>query len=218
MVGGDYIAASISSTMPSRSGRHVMRGVRLHSERVNHALLLAAVGGFLDAYTFVGHGGGFANAQTGNIVIFWRGCNHASLAFRRFASAGDCRLPARRGHYRAIGAAAGPWHGQAPHSRGFDRRNSRSDHPRCTTDRSIACACRAFVASLQVSTFRKVGDTPHSSTLTTANLRDLVTGAFAWLVEHKSAAAPRPAPLGRRHYCLCRRRGSRRARYPTDGG
>ena len=47
-----------------------MTGVRLHSERVDQALLLAAVGGFLDAYTFVGYGGVFANAQTGNIVIF----------------------------------------------------------------------------------------------------------------------------------------------------
>lgn len=33
-------------------------------------LLLAGVGGFLDAYTFVGYGGVFANAQTGNIVLF----------------------------------------------------------------------------------------------------------------------------------------------------
>jgi uncharacterized membrane protein YoaK (UPF0700 family) len=32
-------------------------------------LLLAGVGGFLDAYTFVGYGGVFANAQTGNIVL-----------------------------------------------------------------------------------------------------------------------------------------------------
>jgi hypothetical protein len=31
--------------------------------------LLASVGGFLDAYTFVGRGGVFANAQTGNIVL-----------------------------------------------------------------------------------------------------------------------------------------------------
>ncbi|HYB17214.1 MAG TPA: YoaK family protein [Streptosporangiaceae bacterium] len=34
-----------------------------------HGLLLAGVGGFLDAYTFVGYGGVFANAQTGNIVL-----------------------------------------------------------------------------------------------------------------------------------------------------
>jgi hypothetical protein len=34
-----------------------------------HALLLAAAGGYLDAFTFVGKGGVFANAMTGNVVI-----------------------------------------------------------------------------------------------------------------------------------------------------
>lgn len=39
------------------------------SESVELGILLAIVGGFLDAYTFVGHGGVFANAQTGNVVL-----------------------------------------------------------------------------------------------------------------------------------------------------
>ena len=34
-----------------------------------HALLSAAAGGYLDAFTFVGKGGVFANAMTGNVVI-----------------------------------------------------------------------------------------------------------------------------------------------------
>ena len=46
----------------------------LHSQHAIHesvrfGILLAIVGGFLDAYTFVGRGGVFANAQTGNIVL-----------------------------------------------------------------------------------------------------------------------------------------------------
>lgn len=32
-------------------------------------ILLSIIGGFLDAYTFIGRGGVFANAQTGNIVL-----------------------------------------------------------------------------------------------------------------------------------------------------
>lgn len=39
------------------------------SESVELGILLAIVGGFLDAYTFVGRGGVFANAQTGNLVL-----------------------------------------------------------------------------------------------------------------------------------------------------
>jgi len=33
------------------------------------ATLLSLAGGFLDAFTWVGHGGVFANAQTGNVVL-----------------------------------------------------------------------------------------------------------------------------------------------------
>lgn len=40
------------------------------SESVHLGILLAIVGGFLDAYTFIERGGVFANAQTGNIVLF----------------------------------------------------------------------------------------------------------------------------------------------------
>ncbi|MEG0771559.1 MAG: YoaK family protein [Clostridia bacterium] len=40
------------------------------SETFRLGVILAIVGGFLDAYTFVCRGGIFANAQTGNIVLF----------------------------------------------------------------------------------------------------------------------------------------------------
>jgi uncharacterized membrane protein YoaK (UPF0700 family) len=39
------------------------------SDTLRLAALLALVGGFLDGFTFVGHGGVFANAQTGNVVL-----------------------------------------------------------------------------------------------------------------------------------------------------
>ena len=39
------------------------------SETYRLGMMLAIVGGFLDAYTFVSRGGVFANAQTGNIVF-----------------------------------------------------------------------------------------------------------------------------------------------------
>jgi uncharacterized membrane protein YoaK (UPF0700 family) len=60
----------------------------------------------------------------------------------------------------------------------------------------LVTAAVALVASLQVSTFRKVGDTPYSATLTTSNLRNLVSGVFAWLVEHNSAAGRDTLRLG----------------------
>ena len=46
-----------------------IRFKKLTSESVELGILLTLVGGFLDAYTFVGRGGVFANAQTGNVVL-----------------------------------------------------------------------------------------------------------------------------------------------------
>lgn len=45
------------------------RQKRQASETFRLGGLLAVIGGFLDAYTFLGRGGVFANAQTGNIVL-----------------------------------------------------------------------------------------------------------------------------------------------------
>ena len=45
-------------------------------------MLLTAVGGFLDAFTFVQHGV-FANAQTGNVVLFTVDLDDNDLARRR---------------------------------------------------------------------------------------------------------------------------------------
>ena len=43
-------------------------------------LLLAAVGGFLEAYTYLLHGGVFCNAQTGNVVLFALRITHGEYA------------------------------------------------------------------------------------------------------------------------------------------
>ena len=40
------------------------------SETFPIGVLLTIVGGYFDAYTYIARGGVFANAQTGNIVLF----------------------------------------------------------------------------------------------------------------------------------------------------
>lgn len=47
----------------------LMKKVRQMSESLLLGIILAVVGGFLDAYTYIIRGGVFANAQTGNIVL-----------------------------------------------------------------------------------------------------------------------------------------------------
>ena len=54
------------------------------SESLRIGLILAAAGGFLDAYTYISRGGVFANAQTGNIVLL--GVNAADKQWGRVSS------------------------------------------------------------------------------------------------------------------------------------
>ena len=176
-----------------------MTSVRLHSEHVNQALLLAAVGGFLDAYTFVGHGGVFANAQTGNIVIF-----AADATTHRWHSA-VLHLPAIAAFLLGVAVTELL---ALPRVRALVKRPTRvvliseifvlaivGALPNGASSVLVTAAV-AFVAFLQVSTFRKVGNTPYGSTLTTNNLRNFVSGVFAWLVGHKSAARRDTLRLG----------------------
>lgn len=51
------------------SDKHDMTKIQM-SETILIGTLLALAGGFLDAYTYICRGGVFANAQTGNIVLF----------------------------------------------------------------------------------------------------------------------------------------------------
>ena len=64
------------------------------SEALRVGLLLALAGGFLDAYTYLGRGHVFANAQTGNIVMLgvdvargdWAGAGHYLLPILAFVA------------------------------------------------------------------------------------------------------------------------------------
>ena len=40
------------------------------SETIELGIFLALAGGFMDAYSYICRGGVFANAQTGNILLF----------------------------------------------------------------------------------------------------------------------------------------------------
>ena len=82
-------------------------------ERMRTGLCLAAVGGFLEAYTYTLKGGVFANAQTGNLVLFALRLTQAQWAAALEAAAPIAafflgillterlkRLPARRGLFQ----------------------------------------------------------------------------------------------------------------------
>ncbi len=158
--------------------------VRTRSDHPATGAALAVVGGLLDAYTFVAHDGVFANAQTGNVVLVavslaqhdtGRALRYAPIiaAFLAGLLAAEVIAAHRTRRFfgdptrivlcteiivlalvAAVPASAPGW---------------------------LSTTAVAFVAALQVTTFRLVRDTAYSTTMTTGNMRTFVTAMFEWL-------------------------------------
>lgn len=152
------------------------------------AVLLSMAGGFLDAFTWVGHGGVFANAQTGNVVLF------------------------------GVFAASGHWHEALHHVPPiaafllgvFTAHRLRMQSglraplvslcveiallvvvavlPRAFPDLPIVLGI-AFVAALQTASFARVEGSPYSSVMTTGNLRRTAEALFVGVTAPRDAAA-----------------------------
>jgi uncharacterized membrane protein YoaK (UPF0700 family) len=155
--------------------------------------ILAAAGGYLDAFTYVGHGHVFANAMTGNVVLLgvnciggdWRtGVRHLPpiIAFL----IGICTAKAIE-HWSAGRAARFRY--LAVLALEIVILAALGALPSSTADFWITISI-AFAASVQVETFRRVHKHSYNSTFTTGNLRTLAEGIFDWFaVERTSDAA-----------------------------
>ena len=156
--------------------------------------LLAAAGGFLDGFTYVGHGHVFANAMTGNVVLLGIGyfSGSSESPFRHLPPIAAfllgiwaslaLQLRAKRQH------AAPPYLGVLLAETAILFVLSLLPE---STNNLLITTIVAFTSSVQVSTFREVNGRKYSSTFTTGNLRTLSEAAFAWAFEgHKQDAAP----------------------------
>ena len=163
-------------------------------ESVPFAVLLALVGGFLDAYTFIGRGGVFANAQTGNVVLV------------------------------GVYAAQGEWIQALVHippilafvlgvivaelMKKYAARRFISDWIKAvlmleiivliiigfipqSVPNIVVTVIVSFVASVQVSSFRKLVDSPYSTTMITGNLRTAAQAVYIACVKKDREAARR---------------------------
>lgn len=163
----------------------------LSSNSVHLGILLAVVGGFLDAYTFISRDGVFANAQTGNIVLF------------------------------AVKAANGEWGNsmyyifpiiafifgviiseivKTPNLRKVLYSYRRSililecfvlvlvGFMPSSIPNIIVTVCISFVSSLQISTFNKLDKWAYNSTMTTGNLRTAAQAAYSAFIERNHEA------------------------------
>ncbi|MFF8401251.1 YoaK family protein [Streptomyces sp. NPDC015684] len=161
---------------------------------VRLGILLALVGGGLDAYTFISRGGVFANAQSGNVVLmgvaaaqrhWWDALGHlpAVVAFlagvlvaetiRRPRVAAVLRRPACVAMVLecVVLAVVGLIPASAPDA--------------------LVTVLIAFMASVQMSTFRTLVDTVYNSTMTTGNLRSAMQNAYEAVVGRSADARRR---------------------------
>ncbi|MGB3171074.1 MAG: YoaK family protein [Rhodococcus sp. (in: high G+C Gram-positive bacteria)] len=169
------------------------------SESVRLGVLLAVVGGFLDAYTFMTRDGVFANAQTANVVLFgidlvqgdWRSALgyvpplvaftlgvFTAEAVSRPAVARIVRRPVRAVLVIEIMVLAIV--GFVPTS----------------VPNPVVTIAISFVAALQVTTFRVLVDQAFSTTMTTGNLRSLSQAAFHRIADGDRAAGARALNFG----------------------
>ena len=179
----------IPSTMAPEDIEHQAALARLVSPLRNSLLmaaLLAAVGGFLDAFTYFGHGRVFANAMTGNIVLLgsfaaardWRQVFRHLTPIAAFllgvATAQLPRIPAIRKFIADAALAALAAEIAFLMAAGF--------YPENSPDFPLVLGI-SFVAAMQSSTFDRVHKWSYSSTMTTGNLRHFGETAFRALFE-----------------------------------
>jgi len=163
-------------------------------ESLPFGMILAVVGGYLDAYTYIGRGGVFCNAQTGNLVLLGIACAKGDWPVA------SSYLPPILAFVLGVLAAEL-----------IKKRGSRlleDGWPYLTLsfemavliaigfipgDRAVRVVTLAasFAASLQVSSFGKLVDSGYSTTMCTGNLRSAAQAAYAGFSKKDRAAIKR---------------------------
>ena len=163
-------------------------------ESVPFGVLLAIVGGFLDAYTFMSRGGVFANAQTGNIVLL------GVYASKREWRQALIHVPPILAFI--VGVIVTEW------IRNNQSRLFLKDWPQTvlileiiilfiigfipdTISSIVVTAIVSFVASIQSSSFRKLVDSPYATTMSMGNLRTASQAAYIAFTKKDRASAIR---------------------------
>lgn len=158
----------------------------LSANSVVMGMLLALVGGFLDAYTYVTRDGVFATAQTGNTVLF------AVRAASSEYNGAIQNIPPFLAFVAGVLVAEHMKDRLDKHSRAvlvveflilFIVGWLPGSVPNMIITMSIA-----FVSSLQIATFNKLEKWSYNSTITTGNLRTATSAFYGAFVEHDQEA------------------------------
>lgn len=165
---------------------------KITTESLRLGILLAIVGGFLDAYTYVGRGGIFANAQTGNIVLV-----SIEISKGQWLEA-LLHMPPILAFI--VGVVVAETIKKSP-PKIFIKDSVRTilyleilvlfiiGFVPGTVPNSFVTVTISFVASVQVSTFRKLHNYPYSTTMSTGNLYSASQAAYVAFVNKDRASA-----------------------------
>ncbi|MDO4270004.1 MAG: YoaK family protein [Eubacteriales bacterium] len=170
------------------------------SESMLLGALLAVVGGFLDVYTYLCRGGVFANAQTGNIVLFG-----LYLAEREWLTALRYLPP-------ILAFAAGVVAAEELRRRYQNRQSIHWRQVVVLVQATLLCALAfapqslntavnvviSFVCALQVEAFRKLRGSAFATTMCTGNLRSGTEQLVIWRREGDAKAGRKAA----RYYAI----------------
>ncbi|SFD17093.1 YoaK family protein [Clostridium uliginosum] len=151
------------------------------SESVRLGVLLAIVGGFLDAYTFICRGGVFANAETGNIVLVG-----VETIKGNFGQAFMAFVPIIAFIIGVVVAEKIKEDSPLPFILDSERIILIIEvivlfiigFIPSTAPNIFVTATIAFVSSVQISSFRKLVDSPYSTTMCTGNLRSATQAGY----------------------------------------
>ncbi len=168
--------------------------VQDNTERLTAACLLSVAGGFLDIYTYLFRGRVFANAVTGNMVLF--GYQLAEMQW----------LSSLKYLLAILSYAAGVFAAESLHNR-LPKFANMIWHqlillleiscllivffiPQGRLDFAVN-ALIAFVCAMQVQTFRRVHGLPFASTMCTGNLRSGTEALFRGLICADTGGVPK---------------------------
>lgn len=167
-------------------GNRTNRLLALSPNSLKMAILLAFVGGFLDAYTYMTRDGVFATAQTGNMVLF------AVRAASTEYNGAILNIPPFLAFVAGVLVAEYIKDKHTSHRRAilllefiilFIVGWLPTSVPNMLVTMSIA-----FVSSLQIATFNKLENWSYNSTITTGNLRTAAQASYAAFVKQDEEA------------------------------
>lgn len=155
------------------------------SESIELGIILAVVGGFMDVYSYIGRGGVFANAQTGNILL-----TGVHLSEGNFALAATFLLP-------VLGFAAGIMGSDLVHERIGSRIHWRQVTVALEAlillavslmdaqENLLANCLTSLACGMQVESFRKIHGRGVATTMCIGNLRCALQNVDDYIITRK---------------------------------